>query len=190
MMAAGKESSSHFLWSDRCHICKHLKGLAEFGHQLAKVFNNPFEILGTPRFDLPFLVGGIICMHCTEGRQQQGGKECAGGFHCAISDSEVEAYQSDNRYLHRAAHQHREGRSPSQSSSVFETTTRLWCNDYPRNQTPCLLETSTAATFPDQTSAPPSGWHCEPAPLRNTSSPPEEAAKETPPVHGEQSGAK
>ena len=47
MMAAGKESSSHFLWSDRCHIC----------------------------------------MHCTEGPQQQGGKECAGGFHCAISDS-------------------------------------------------------------------------------------------------------
>ena len=29
-----------------------------------------------------------------------------------------------------------------------------------------------------------------PAPLRNTSSPPEEAAKETPPVHGERSGAK
>ena len=64
MMAAGKESSSHFLWSDRCHICKHVKGLAEFRRQLVKVFNNPFEILGTPRFDLPFLVGGIICMYC------------------------------------------------------------------------------------------------------------------------------
>ena len=55
--------------------------------QLAEVLDNPFEILDTPRFDLPFLVGGIICMHCTEGRQQQGGKECAGGFHGAISDS-------------------------------------------------------------------------------------------------------
>ena len=31
--------------------------------------------------------GVIICIYCTEGRQQQGGKECAGGFHCAISDS-------------------------------------------------------------------------------------------------------
>ena len=64
MMAAGKQSSSHFLCPHRRHICKHVKGLAEFRRQLVKVFNNPFEILGTPRFDLPFLVGGIICMHC------------------------------------------------------------------------------------------------------------------------------
>ena len=65
MMAAGKQSSSHFLCPPRRHICKHVKGLAKFGRQLAKVFNNPFEILGTPRFGLSFLVGAIICMHCT-----------------------------------------------------------------------------------------------------------------------------
>ena len=65
MMAAGKQSSSHFLCPHRRHICKHVNGLAGFGRQLTKVINNPFEILGTPRFDLPFLFGGIICMHCT-----------------------------------------------------------------------------------------------------------------------------
>ena len=37
MMAAGKQSSSHFLFPDRRHICKHVKGLAKFGRQLAAV---------------------------------------------------------------------------------------------------------------------------------------------------------
>ena len=87
MMAAGKQSSSHFLCAYRRHICEHVEGLAEFRHQLAKVFSNLFKILSTPRFDLPFLGGVIIYMHCTEGCQQQGSKECASGFHCAISDS-------------------------------------------------------------------------------------------------------
>ena len=79
MMAAGLKSSSHFLCPDCWPISKRVKGLAKFGRQLAKVFNNPFEILGTPRFDLSFQVGVIIYMHCTEGCQQQGSKKCASG---------------------------------------------------------------------------------------------------------------
>ena len=35
MMAAGKQSSSHFLCHHRRHICKQVKGLAKFGRQLA-----------------------------------------------------------------------------------------------------------------------------------------------------------
>ena len=35
MMAAGKQSSSHFLCPHRRHICKHFRGLAKFGRQLA-----------------------------------------------------------------------------------------------------------------------------------------------------------
>ena len=34
MMAAGKQSSSHFLCPDRRYICKQVEGLAKFGRQL------------------------------------------------------------------------------------------------------------------------------------------------------------
>ncbi len=35
MMAAGKQSSSHFLCPNRGHICKQFKALAKFGRQFA-----------------------------------------------------------------------------------------------------------------------------------------------------------